>query len=342
MWYFKASKRRLALVLVFLFFVAMTMPAWTAYKVILKDGTVMEAKSKPISMEGNYRFTGTDNQFYVLPVEQVDQDATKTANASNQASQKPKVITNEDMPSSPRESRTTADTAEPITAEEKTGPYESAAESRENSAKPREVYWRGEARKIRAQIEEVDRQIATVKETIQKLGSSVQSCPAGDPYCYIADRTDEIEKLESLKKSLEKDFAALEEEGRKAGAEPGWFRSQAGAVITIERSTRPRGDGGGESSANNNEEYWRGEVRKILVKIEQADQQIATLKEIIKERGASDVNCPEGNSPQQPCVMIDRLGELMAREAEKKKLEEELGALEERGRKAGAQPGWFR
>ena len=246
------------------------------------------------------------------------------------------------MPSSPRESLTATDTAEPITAEGKTGPSESVAESRENSAKPREAYWRGESLKIRAQIEEVDRQIVTVQETIQKLGSSVGSCPAGDSYCYVASRTDEIEKLESLKKSLERDFAALEEEGRKAGAEPGWFRSQAGAAITTASSPRARGYSGGESSANNNEEYWRAEARKILGQTEQADQQIANLKEIIKEQGASDVSCPEGNSPQQPCVMIDRLGELMAREAEKKKLEEDLGALEERGRKAGAQPGWFR
>ena len=48
------------------------------YKVVLKDGRVLEARSKPVSMEGHYRFTDTNNQFQSISIQLVDLTATQS------------------------------------------------------------------------------------------------------------------------------------------------------------------------------------------------------------------------------------------------------------------------
>jgi thiol-disulfide isomerase/thioredoxin len=63
--------------------VTVNLSADAAYKVVLKSGTVIEAKSKPASIEGCFRFTSLDNKFYALPVEQVNLQATEQVNAAN-------------------------------------------------------------------------------------------------------------------------------------------------------------------------------------------------------------------------------------------------------------------
>ncbi len=65
-----------------LIWLRVNLPAEAAYKVILKSGTVIEAKSKAVSIEGFFRFTALDNKFYVLPVEQVDLQTTEQVNAA--------------------------------------------------------------------------------------------------------------------------------------------------------------------------------------------------------------------------------------------------------------------
>jgi hypothetical protein len=41
---------------------------------------------------------------------------------------------------------------------------------------------------------------------------------------YIKDRNGQVKELERKKADLEKKMDQLQEEGRKAGAEPAWFR----------------------------------------------------------------------------------------------------------------------
>jgi hypothetical protein len=111
----------------------------------------------------------------------------------------------------------TAVAAPPPKAESKQGGAETAA-------KNGEAYWRAEAGKIRVQIEAVDAQIAGVKETIAKMGSADVRYAAQQDVFYIKDREAELKALEARKAALESEFALLEERGRKAGAQPGWFR----------------------------------------------------------------------------------------------------------------------
>lgn len=89
-----------------------------------------------------------------------------------------------------------------------------------------EAYWRGKARKILDQIAAVDREIAKVKEDIKKSGSITWDTTSGlkDAVIYYEDRNAKVKALEKRKEDLQKQMEQLMEEGRRAGADPGWFR----------------------------------------------------------------------------------------------------------------------
>jgi hypothetical protein len=89
-----------------------------------------------------------------------------------------------------------------------------------------EQYWRGRARSIRDQMAQLDQQISSVRDEIAKYGA-VQIDPQSGVQAgviYIKDRNAQIERIEEQKTTLQGQLDALEEEGRKAGAESGWFR----------------------------------------------------------------------------------------------------------------------
>ena len=68
------------------------------YKVVLKDGRVLEARAKPVSMEGHYRFTDSHSQFQSIPIQLVDLTATQSLNAREEPKSTPaRVLTNEDL-----------------------------------------------------------------------------------------------------------------------------------------------------------------------------------------------------------------------------------------------------
>ena len=200
-------------------FFAVQVPA--AYRVILKNGTVLEARSKPINMHGSYEFTASDGQFHAIPLERVDVDGTKAANDSSETATGPKVFTNEDFPSRPPEPDRglSAQAPEPIDLE-----------GRESPPLSGEAYWREEARELREQIEEADAQMASLAALIEK---EVWCGVEWYEECYSLGRFLDVsaEKhgaehraLGARKKALENEFEQLVERDRKAGALPGWFR----------------------------------------------------------------------------------------------------------------------
>ncbi len=89
-----------------------------------------------------------------------------------------------------------------------------------------EQYWRRHARQILSQIEATDQKIAKVKEEIKKYGTAGFDAQSGmkDGIVYIQDRNGHLQELEKHRADLEKKLDQLQEEGRKAGAEPAWFR----------------------------------------------------------------------------------------------------------------------
>jgi hypothetical protein len=89
-----------------------------------------------------------------------------------------------------------------------------------------EAYWRGQADGIKRQIADVDRQIEDKKAEIAKAGPTSFDPSAGlsQGVIIIHDRNAELKDLEDRKQGLENQLDQLADEGRKAGADSGWFR----------------------------------------------------------------------------------------------------------------------
>jgi hypothetical protein len=90
----------------------------------------------------------------------------------------------------------------------------------------REQYWRGRARTIRDQMAQIDRQIDGLRAEIAKQGAVSVDPQSGyqSGVIYVTDRNAQIKQLEERKDGLQKQMDALEDEGRKDGADSGWFR----------------------------------------------------------------------------------------------------------------------
>jgi hypothetical protein len=89
-----------------------------------------------------------------------------------------------------------------------------------------EEYWRGKARAILDAIATTDQEIAKTRDEIKKYGTDGFDATSGlkDNIIYIDNRGSKVQQLEKRKADLEKKLDQLAEEGRKAGAEPAWFR----------------------------------------------------------------------------------------------------------------------
>ena len=89
-----------------------------------------------------------------------------------------------------------------------------------------EAHWRGKAQPILQEMGEIDRLMTQLKEDIKKYGSAGIDVASGlrDGVAYVRDRHAQIQKLQKKKADLRQKLDELEEEGRKAGAQPAWFR----------------------------------------------------------------------------------------------------------------------
>jgi len=89
-----------------------------------------------------------------------------------------------------------------------------------------ESYWRGRANAIRGQMAQLDAQIAGIREEIKKKGAVTVDPMSGAAagVIYVEDRNRQIREIEEQKGKLQQSLDDLAEEGRKAGADSGWFR----------------------------------------------------------------------------------------------------------------------
>ncbi|MGA8144093.1 MAG: hypothetical protein WB987_09425 [Candidatus Acidiferrales bacterium] len=92
--------------------------------------------------------------------------------------------------------------------------------------KNEEQFWRQKARAIHDQMAQIDDRISKIQEEIQKYGAVSFDPATGlqQNVIYIEDRNAQIKQLEAQKARLQTQMDSLEEEGRKAGADSGWFR----------------------------------------------------------------------------------------------------------------------
>jgi chromosome segregation ATPase len=95
-----------------------------------------------------------------------------------------------------------------------------------NDSQNGEKYWRGKAQPILEDMANIDQRIAQLNEDIKKYGNGGFDVATGmkDGVAYVEDRNAQIQKLQKKRANLQKQLEDLEEEGRKAGAQPAWFR----------------------------------------------------------------------------------------------------------------------
>ena len=89
-----------------------------------------------------------------------------------------------------------------------------------------EQYWRGKSRDLLDQIAATDQEIAKTQEEIKKYGNVGFDPSTGlkKNVIYVDDRQTKVKKLEERKQDLQKQLEQLEDEGRREGAPPAWFR----------------------------------------------------------------------------------------------------------------------
>jgi hypothetical protein len=89
-----------------------------------------------------------------------------------------------------------------------------------------EQYWRGKSRDLLDQIAATDQEIAKTQEEIKKYGNVGFDPSTGlkKNVIYVDDRQTKVKKLEERKQDLQNQLEQLEDEGRKEGAPPAWFR----------------------------------------------------------------------------------------------------------------------
>jgi hypothetical protein len=89
-----------------------------------------------------------------------------------------------------------------------------------------EQYWRGRANAIRAQMAQCDQKISEIQDEITKHGAVTVDPMSGAQagVIFVEDRNAQIKQVEHQKEGLQSQLEELAEEGRKAGADSGWFR----------------------------------------------------------------------------------------------------------------------
>ena len=156
-------------------------------------------------------------------------DAARRARADKNKSTPAKVYTQDDLShlsSSGVSVVGQKDSAASGSTESANSSAEAKPDASAKSQNNEEAYWRGEARKLLDQMAAVDREIAKVKDDIKKYGAGGFDTSTGykDNIIYVEDRNSELQDLQKKREGLERQMDALQEAGRKAGAEPSWFR----------------------------------------------------------------------------------------------------------------------
>jgi len=196
------------------------------YKIHLKDGKVIEAKTKPVSMEGAFHFTAMDGSFQSLAISLVDLEQTEKLNPVNPAKQTTgKVLTNDDLSLSHERPNTNVSPTAKTPQRPGQGKTASKGAIPSKEEKRGETYWRNRAREIRNQIAAVDNEIKKFDENAKSGKAEGIQIGYGTTTQYLlVNFEDQRKNLEKNKQDLENQMKALEEEARLEGVMPGWLR----------------------------------------------------------------------------------------------------------------------
>lgn len=103
-----------------------------------------------------------------------------------------------------------------------------------NGQPKNEQYWRNRAQKLRAQMAEVDRQIAQLEAASQNSGNAPGNSTGSNPpppsaytvggHARGVSGTTPLTRLRARKAQLQQEWNQFEDEARRAGVPPGWLR----------------------------------------------------------------------------------------------------------------------
>jgi hypothetical protein len=104
--------------------------------------------------------------------------------------------------------------------------YSGGGAAVQGSAGSQEAYWRGRANAIRGQMAQCDQKISEIQDEIAKHGAVTVDPMSGAQagVIFVEDRNAQIQQVQKQKEGFERQLEDLAEEGRKAGADSGWFR----------------------------------------------------------------------------------------------------------------------
>jgi hypothetical protein len=196
---------------------AVLLPFITAPSAMAQSSTTPPAQSQAQSQSQTPAQTDSGDQPQSLG------DAARAANAQKDKP-KAKHVFNDDNLSSVR--GTISVVGDGSSGGSSDGENSSAGQGNASSASKDEAYWRKRAQAIKDQIADVDRQIDAKKAEIAKAGPASFDPQAGlsQGVILIHDRNAELKELEDQKQRLQAQLDSLADEGRKDGADSGWFR----------------------------------------------------------------------------------------------------------------------
>ena len=168
---------------------------------------------------------------YSLPAQDESFDdvaaAARKARAQQQSAPKPKkVITNDDLPSKK------SDAPAPASDAAKAGDQKDAAqaaESDEEKDPKNEAYWRKRSKALHDKLSQSEKELDVLQRELDKGQIQYYSDPqkAMAQEYNRSDINEKTTKIDAKKKEidgLKEQISNLEDDARKAGADPGWVR----------------------------------------------------------------------------------------------------------------------
>lgn len=117
--------------------------------------------------------------------------------------------------------------------------------------------------------------------------------------------------------------------------------NSGGGGSSYSENSESGGGGGAQGAAGSQESYWRGRANEIRKQMAACDQKISEIQDEIAKHGAVSVD-PMSGAQAGVIFVEDRNAQIKQVEHQKDELQNQLDALAEEGRKAGADSGWFR
>lgn len=319
----------------FIILLITTIPLSANYRVILKDGKTLISQSKPVVMEGNYRFRTEDNVFQIIPINQIDVEATKKANEEKFLDKAGEHSTFNNDSISTGKSVSPSKASAPATIRDNN--------ISDSSFTTKETYWKNRANEFNQKLNSLDKEIKVLEDKIKNSNIILNPkfCCTSDDY-VMASWQLQLENLSIERKQLQKEMEEFKEKARKDGALPGWLRDDSNQNIDFPKQN---------SKINKDESYWRNISSSIRTKIAELDQKITATEDIIKKLQTeglpiTNTNNSYGIQPQaytkQQFTLADWRIRLENLYKEQTKLKNELENLEEEAHRAGVPPGWLR